>query len=454
LGLHSLLADANFTVSGGQFGAPYFNFADGAGQTPDFTSVPLYRGETYQFSDSGVSGSHPFMIGESYGDTTSSLVSGGPLNGSGGTITVTIPSDFNGSLYYFCTNHSDMIFEFTISVPAPSVSFLSKVTAPDGATSDAFGFSVSHSGNILAVGASSGDSGDIADTGAAYLYRFESNGSTTFISKVTAPDGAANDDFGRSISLSGNILAVGASSGDSGDIPKTGAAYLYRFESNGSTTFISKVTAPDAAYYDTFGGSVSLSGNILAVGAIRSDWGELLNPGAAYLYELESNGSVKFLNKVTAPDGDTNDNFGYSVFQLGNMLAVGADGADIGGLTNAGCAYLYELESNGSVTYLTTILAPDGAGWDKFGSSVSLASNILSVGAENGDSSEVADTGAAYLYEVESNGSVTFLTKVTAPDGADNDMFGYNLSQSGNLLAVGAYGAKPDSLYYGGATYL
>ena len=51
------------------------------------------------------------MIGESYGDTTSSLVSGGPLNGSGGTITVTIPSDFNGSLYYFCTNHASMVQE-------------------------------------------------------------------------------------------------------------------------------------------------------------------------------------------------------------------------------------------------------------------------------------------------------------------------------------------------------
>ena len=113
----SLSADANFTVSGGGFSAPFFTFTDGDGQTPDFSTQPLYRGATYQFSDSGVSGSHPFMIGESYGDTSSSLVSGGQLNGSGGAITVTIPSDFNGSLYYFCTNHSSMIQEFTIATP-------------------------------------------------------------------------------------------------------------------------------------------------------------------------------------------------------------------------------------------------------------------------------------------------------------------------------------------------
>ncbi|MDG1172713.1 MAG: SUMF1/EgtB/PvdO family nonheme iron enzyme, partial [Opitutales bacterium] len=115
-------------MSGGQFGAPYFEFSDGAGQTPDFTTGPLYRGATYQFSDFGVSGSHPFMIGESYGDTTSSLVSGGPLNGSGGTITVSIPSDFNGSLYYFCTNHGAMVQEFMIDEPNHTVDLNSTVS--------------------------------------------------------------------------------------------------------------------------------------------------------------------------------------------------------------------------------------------------------------------------------------------------------------------------------------
>ena len=56
------------------------------------------------------------MIGESYGDTSSSW-SAGPISGSNGTTTVTMPSDFNGSLYYFCTNHSSMIQEFTIATP-------------------------------------------------------------------------------------------------------------------------------------------------------------------------------------------------------------------------------------------------------------------------------------------------------------------------------------------------
>ncbi|MDB3959034.1 SUMF1/EgtB/PvdO family nonheme iron enzyme, partial [Opitutales bacterium] len=106
-----------FTVAGGQGTSPYYNFTDGNGQTPDFGTLLLNRGTTYEFSASGVSTSHPFMIGESYGDMNSSLTSGGPLTGTGGKITLTIPADFNGSLYYFCTNHSAMMQEFTIRQP-------------------------------------------------------------------------------------------------------------------------------------------------------------------------------------------------------------------------------------------------------------------------------------------------------------------------------------------------
>ena len=69
-----LYAGESFSVSAGGFSAPYFTFTDGDEQTPDFSTQPLYRGETYEFNASGVSTSHPFMIGESYGDTSSSLV--------------------------------------------------------------------------------------------------------------------------------------------------------------------------------------------------------------------------------------------------------------------------------------------------------------------------------------------------------------------------------------------
>ena len=89
----------------------------------------------------------------------------------------------------------------------------------------------------------------------------------------------------------------------------------------------------------------------------------------------------------------------------------------IRGISDAGAAYLYQLEANGSATYLTKVTAPDGAASDYFGTSVSQSGNILAVGAWKANPGGEDDAGAAYLYQLEANGSATFLTKVTAPDG-------------------------------------
>ena len=78
---------------------------------------------------------------------------------------------------------------------------------------------------------------------------------------------------------------------------------MYRVEANGTNTFLTKVTAPDANNgSEYFGISVSQSGgNILAVGAYADD-DVYTNSGSAYLYRVEANGTNSFLTKVTAPD--------------------------------------------------------------------------------------------------------------------------------------------------------
>ena len=99
----------NIMVHGGYSSSPYYDFNNSNGMHIDIASKVFFRGSSYIFEDNGVNSSHPFMVGESYGDTNSPIVSGGPLNGSGGQITLSIPLDFNGSLYYFCMNHGSMI---------------------------------------------------------------------------------------------------------------------------------------------------------------------------------------------------------------------------------------------------------------------------------------------------------------------------------------------------------
>ena len=108
-----------FTVSGGQGGSPYYTFTDSSGQTPDFNSYTFMRGSTYMFVNGGVSGSHPFMLGESYNNLNSAHVFGNPLNSNnlGSKITLVIPSYFNGTMFFFCTAHAGMQQQLLIGSP-------------------------------------------------------------------------------------------------------------------------------------------------------------------------------------------------------------------------------------------------------------------------------------------------------------------------------------------------
>ncbi len=180
-GLHDGAA-AVYTVSSGQFGSPYYTFVDANGQTPNFDSLTLLRGSTYMFVNGGVSGSHPFMIGESFGDQSSTHVFGGPLNSGniGSKITMVIPSGFSGTLLYYCTAHSSMQKNFltgdpiTNSSPTNLVS-LGSLSIPEnqsiGTVVAEFNATDSDSGDSLSYNFVSG-SGD----GNNSLFTLETNG--------------------------------------------------------------------------------------------------------------------------------------------------------------------------------------------------------------------------------------------------------------------------------------
>jgi hypothetical protein len=124
------------------------------------------------------------------------------------------------------------------------------------------------------------DSGD--DSGSAYVFDFDG---TTWsqAAKLTPDDGAASDIFGRSVSLSGDRALVGAFWDDDNG-GNSGSAYVFDFD--GTTWSQSaKLTPDDGAASDQFGYSVSLSGHRALVGAfLDDDNGD--NSGSAYVFEF------------------------------------------------------------------------------------------------------------------------------------------------------------------------
>ena len=305
----------------------------------------------------------------------------------------------SGSVYFFRTDGS----------------FIMKLIAPDGAPGDYFGWrSISLSGDIIVVGSPLDDDKG-SSSGSAYLFRTDGS----FITKLTAPDGAADDWFGSSVSLSGEVVAIG-SSWDDDKGTESGSVYLFR--TNGS--FITKLTAPDGVASDEFGVSVSLSGEVVAVGS-RDDDDKGSSSGSAYLFTTDGS----FISKLTAPDGASDDWFGYSISLSGEVVAVGSPWDDDKG-SRSGSVYLFK--TNGS--FISKLTAPDGEAGDYFGKSISLSGEIVAVGSPE-DNDMGSRSGSVYLFRT--NGS--FIMKLTAPDGAASDYFGRIVSLSGNTVAVGSY---------------
>ncbi|MCH7819670.1 MAG: T9SS type A sorting domain-containing protein, partial [Candidatus Marinimicrobia bacterium] len=151
----------------------------------------------------------------------------------------------------------------------------------DGAAEDHFGFSVTISGDYAVVGAGYDD--DIGDqSGSAYVFK-RTGTSWTQEAKLLPSDGAALDHFGSSVSISGDYAVVGAT-GDDDNAPDAGSAYLFK-RSGTSWTQEAKILASDGATGDYFGlsGSASISGDYAVVGAFDAD-DNGSGSGSAYVY--------------------------------------------------------------------------------------------------------------------------------------------------------------------------
>ena len=146
------------------------------------------------------------------------------------SIQITVPSE---NTYYIRVRYKDSnnnysqwssVVSFNIIV-IPNSEF-QILTASDKAGGDYFGWSVSISGNVAIIGAYYASPGGTTNAGKAYIFRY--NG-TSWIEEaiLIASDKAAGDNFGRSVSISGNVAIVGANRADPDGTTDAGEAYIF-----------------------------------------------------------------------------------------------------------------------------------------------------------------------------------------------------------------------------------
>ena len=98
------------------------------------------------------------------------------------------------------------------------------------------------------------------------------------------------------------------------------------------------------------------------------------------------------------------------------MIAVGARGVGVSGLSNAGATYLYQIDENGSSSFLVKLTAPDPAESTFFGQEIYLDGNFLIVGVPQADTESHPSAGKAYIYKIDNDNTARFLTQVMSPD--------------------------------------
>lgn len=223
-----------------------------------------------------------------------------------------------------------------------------KLTASDGAALDYFGSSVSIYNNNIVIGAYGDDVGVNTDQGSVYtFYKFTDPGGWTtgqaYFQKLNSSDGEAFDYFGISVEINLTLLVIGASGDDVGANSDQGSAYIYTHPGGGPPPmmFTAKIVAQDGAASDNFGISVSLGNNNLAIGAYRADDSDgISNKGAVYLYKSPQIIAIYpsvFYRKVLDETGQANGYFGFSVGVYGYDVIIGAYGKNS---TNGQVAFL------------------------------------------------------------------------------------------------------------------
>ncbi len=323
------------------------------------------------------------QFGAAVAMTSAHAVVGAPLHSVAGT---------QGAVY---------VFERNSNTSWPQID---KLTPTGAGPLDLFGAELAIAGSYIAVCAPKAS----ADAGAVYMF-LQSGSTWSQVQVLTASDTAAGHSFGRSISMDGDAMVIGA--------PGNEAAYVFRLVA-GSWVEEQKLTRAGGVAGDIFGISVSVHGDEIVVGAPGDDTDDV-DAGSVYLFELSGAVWSETLRFGSLTPG-VGDGFGYSAAIGSEYLAVGAPFDDDFG-TDSGAAHRFLRTGPGSWTSQGVLTAPAAPTFadDNVGLDIVTDTNIILVSQPGGDL-QGAESGGVQIFTERVGsffGDVMFPTDTEAGDG-------------------------------------
>ncbi|MFN5466550.1 MAG: hypothetical protein ACK5AM_00370, partial [Pirellulaceae bacterium] len=265
-----------------------------------------------------------------------------------------------------------------------------------------FGKRVAISGDIIVVGAPD-DNSFGAESGAAYVF-VRTNGVWSEMQKLNAgASAAAHERFGEAVAVFDAVAAgadrivIGAP-GDDSDGNNSSSDSVHVFQRSGSIWY--ELSALPISGSDDFGRTVAISGDRVAIGAPKADLPNATDVGRAVVYRRSGNGWI--LEGTLLPsEAQSYEGFGSGLAMDGTRVVVGSPDWDAGAEVDQGRAFVFDLVS--STWQLVARLTADGGlpqseasreGFgtigsnqgDSFGTAVAVSGDYVVIGAPEVDS--------------------------------------------------------------------
>ena len=272
-------------------------------------------------------------------------------------------------------------------------SFEQKITAPIRSANYIFSEDVEiHGGRAYAS-----TEVDNSSHGAIFMYEMDSTtGNWTMAQKIQSPESGTSEGFGYDFDVDGNYMVVGARLNSTDAITanyksKAGALFVYKKNNNNRWLYDQKIVTSDRAIDDYFGMFVAIHNGRIAAGAPGHDYDTnstsyLSNAGAAYVFELNSSGQFVEVQKIAAFNRYTQENFPQSVDIYNDHIVLGStyhtyDLNEANSMQNAGAAFVYSRNSSGKWKQNQKFTAKTRMNFNWFGNAVDIFDSTMAISA-------------------------------------------------------------------------
>ncbi|KAG9393131.1 Ankyrin repeats (3 copies) [Carpediemonas membranifera] len=353
--------------------------------------------------------------------------------------------------FSFISNQFFAIFLLFSLIPAThALNWLQeqKIYASDFSSGDRFGQAVSISSDSALVGAHWNANAHGTAAGAVYVFvRNETDNTWSQQDKLIGSQIDEYDYFGVAVATDGDVAAVGAHNHEVNSEVSAGIVTVFNRDADGVWTEVAFFAADTPQAYGTFGHSIAMSGDYIAVGADAVDPGssDAVVPGvvgSAFIYYNNPVTGWGFQQELSPAGTLYSDRVAESISIDGDTVVFGAPYAR----SNEGVVFVYIL-SGATWTHQITLSASDAASGDRFGWAVSVCGDYLFVGA---DCSGTDGSGKAYIFERIGS---TWDEVMAIENPLSAGLFGTTVSVSGNTGIIAARGTAALIYYRDGGVW-